>query len=61
MEQQEFKRYQCSICGFIYDEALGWQADGIPPGTKWEDIPKDWMCPECGVSKSEFMMEEIEW
>ena len=44
----DFKKYECVICGFIYDEAEGLPDDGIPPGTRWEDIPDDWECPDCG-------------
>ena len=47
------------MCGFIYDEARGLQEDGIAPGTGWEDIPDDWLCPDCGVAKADFMMVEI--
>lgn len=53
------KKWLCVVCGWIYDEAKGWPADGIAPGTKWEDIPEDWVCPECLVSKSDFEMIEI--
>lgn len=53
------KRYICLICGYIYDERLGDPDEGIPAGTKWEDIPDDWMCPDCGVGKNEFEMVEI--
>ncbi len=52
----DFKKYECVICGFIYDEALGWPDDGIAPGTKWEDVPEDWMCPDCNISKYDFEM-----
>ncbi|ANB02381.1 rubredoxin [Ectothiorhodospira sp. BSL-9] len=48
------KKYQCVICGFIYDEAEGVPDDGIPPGTVWADVPDDWVCPECGATKSDF-------
>ncbi|MCL2509923.1 MAG: rubredoxin [Methanomassiliicoccaceae archaeon] len=47
-------KYQCSICGEIYDEEKGIPEDGIAPGTKWEDLPKDWSCPLCGAPKSAF-------
>ncbi len=50
------KQYQCLICGFIYDEALGIPEEGIPAGTRWEDVPTHWECPDCGVTKSEFDM-----
>ncbi|WLF84459.1 rubredoxin [Moraxella sp. ZY210820] len=53
------KKYICIICGYIYDERLGDPDEGIPAGTKWEDIPDDWMCPDCGVGKNEFEMVEI--
>ncbi|AUG13839.1 rubredoxin [Acinetobacter baumannii] len=53
------KKYQCIVCGWIYDEAEGWTQDGIAAGTKWEDIPDDWTCPDCGVSKADFEMIEI--
>lgn len=49
-----FRKYQCVICGYIYDEELGMPDDGIPAGTRWEDVPEDWECPECGVSKYDF-------
>ncbi len=54
-----FKRYMCLVCGFIYDEALGWPQDGIQPGTRWEEVREDWFCPECGVGKEAFQMIEI--
>ena len=54
------KRYQCFFCGLIYDEALGLPDHGIVPGTRWEDIPADWVCPGCGAGKGDFMMIEID-
>lgn len=53
------KKWLCIICGLIYDEALGWPDDGIVAGTRWEDVPEDWLCPECKVGKSDFEMIEI--
>ena len=53
------KRWQCIICGFIYDEEMGIPEDGITEGTRWDDIPDDWMCPDCGVGKEDFEMYEI--
>ena len=47
-------KYVCSICGYIYDEATGIPEAGIAPGTKWEDLPEDWVCPLCGAAKSDF-------
>lgn len=52
------RRYVCFYCGTVYDEALGSPDDGIPAGTRWEDVPADWVCPECGVGKSDFDVEE---
>ena len=48
-------RYLCVPCGYIYDEALGDPDSGIKPGTRFEDIPEDWRCPICGVSKVDFI------
>ncbi|GAB3045247.1 rubredoxin RubA [Acinetobacter apis] len=53
------KTYQCIVCGFIYSEAEGWPEDGIAAGTKWEDVPEDWNCPDCGITKDDFEMKEI--
>ena len=47
------------ICGLIYDEASGWPDDGIPAGTPWAAVPDDWLCPDCGVSKADFAMQEL--
>lgn len=58
-EQPNMRKWECIVCGFIYEEALGLPEDGIAPGTAWEDIPDDWECPECGVSKDDFEMVEI--
>jgi rubredoxin len=48
------KKYICVVCGLVYDPELGDPDSGIAPGTAFEDIPDDWMCPECGVDKSQF-------
>ncbi len=53
------KRWECQICGFVYDEAEGLPDENIAPGTRWEDIPDDWVCPDCGTGKSEFEMIEL--
>nr|WP_235801913.1 rubredoxin [Halopseudomonas pelagia] len=45
----------CQVCGWIYDETLGDPDSGIAPGTAFEDIPDDWMCPECLVTKLDFV------
>lgn len=56
---EPFSVWECIVCGWQYDEALGWPEDGIAPGTRWEDIPEDWVCPECGVGKCDFEMVAI--
>ena len=48
------KKYVCYLCGYIYDEAAGDSDNGVAPGTKWEDVPEDWVCPLCGADKSQF-------
>lgn len=48
------KKYICKICGWIYDEAQGDPDNGIAPGTKFEDLPADYICPMCGAGKDEF-------
>lgn len=53
------RRYICLFCGYIYDEALGIPEQEIAPGTKWEAVPNDWECPDCGSPKSAFVPEEI--
>jgi len=58
MSDTDYKKYECVICGFIYDEAEGLPDDGIPPGTRWEDLPEDWECPDCGISKADFDLYE---
>lgn len=48
------KKYICTICNYIYDPALGDTDNGISPGTSFQDLPDDWVCPECGVGKDLF-------
>jgi rubredoxin len=47
-------KYECSACGYVYDPAVGDPDHGIAPGTKFEDLPADWVCPECGAEKDMF-------
>jgi rubredoxin len=54
-----FKKWQCVSCSFAYDEALGLPEEGIRAGTRWEDVPETWTCPDCATSKSEFEMVEV--
>jgi rubredoxin len=53
------KKYLCLGCGFLYDEARGLPEHGIAAGTRWADIPADWVCPDCGTPKAAFEMVEI--
>ena len=53
------KKWKCQVCDWIYDEELGAPDEGIAPGTKWDDIPDDWVCPDCGADKTQFDMIEI--
>jgi len=48
------KKYECLICGYIYDPAVGDPDNSIEPSTAFEDLPDDWVCPECGAAKEEF-------
>lgn len=50
-------KYKCEVCGWEYDEELGYPEGGIEPGTKWEDVPEDFICPLCGVGKDQFVEE----
>jgi rubredoxin len=58
-ETRVYKTYMCLICGFIYDEAAGLPEEGIPAGTRWEDVPVNWVCPECGARKEDFELIEV--
>lgn len=51
------RKFICSICGYIYDEVKGIPESGIAAGTRWEEIPSDWLCPLCGASKAEFTIQ----
>ena len=50
------RKWQCIVCGYVYDESVGEPEEGIAAGTRWEDIPDDWVCPDCGVGKHDFEM-----
>jgi len=54
-----FKKWQCVLCAFSYDEAEGLPEEGIAPGTRWADVPDDWNCPDCGAAKGDFEMVEV--
>lgn len=51
------KKYVCDVCGWVYDEELGDPENNIAPGTKFEDLPEDFVCPLCGVGKDNFSEE----
>ena len=51
-------KYVCKICSYVYDPEQGDPSTGIEPGTKFEDLPDDWVCPECGATKEQFGKEE---
>ncbi len=53
------KRYMCVVCGFVYDEAEGLPEHGVPPGTRFDDLPLNWKCPECGAGKDEFEVVDL--
>ena len=55
----EYRQYMCVLCGYIYDEEQGCPEDGIEPGTRWDDVPVSWVCPECGATKDDFEMIEL--
>ena len=48
------EKFKCTVCGYIYDPQKGDPDSGIQPGTAFQDIPDEWVCPECGVGKSDF-------
>ncbi len=52
------EKWECQVCGYIYYPEKGDPGNNIKPGTKFEDLPDDWVCPECGASKDEFEIYE---
>lgn len=52
------EKWECLVCGYIYDPAAGDPENGVSPGTRFEDVPDDWVCPECGAGKD--MFEKME-
>jgi rubredoxin-NAD+ reductase len=53
-------KWECTICGYVYDEETGDPEHGLPPGTPWANVPDDWVCPDCGVGKAAFEMIRVE-
>jgi len=58
LKETKMDKWECMACGYVYDPAVGDPDNGIEPGTAFEDLPDDWVCPECGVDKS--MFEKID-
>jgi rubredoxin len=56
IENAPLMRLMCLGCGFSYDEALGLPEHGLAAGTRWKDIPEEWVCPDCGTPKNQFEM-----
>ena len=54
------KKWRCLVCDFVYDEAVGMPEDNVSPGTRWQDVPNTWTCPDCGAGKADFEMVEVE-
>jgi rubredoxin len=57
-EKMTMQKYICTVCDYIYDPEVGDATQGIAPGTAFEDLPDNWLCPDCGVSKEEFELYE---
>lgn len=57
--RETMRTWMCLICGWVYDEEAGLPEEGIAPGTRWEDVPPNWVCPECGARKEDFELMEI--
>ncbi len=57
-ESLQYRSWLCVVCGFVYNERDGIPDEGIAPGTKWEDVPEDWVCDDCGAGKGDFEMIE---
>jgi len=58
LEEEKMQKYVCDICGYVYDPEVGDPDSGVSPGTAFEDIPDDWVCPLCGVGKEDFSPED---
>jgi rubredoxin len=57
--EEEMDRYECILCGFIYNPVVGDPVGGIPPGVVFIVLPEDWICPECGAGKDQFEIVRI--
>ncbi len=54
LEEATMQKYECTVCGYVYDPAVGDPDNDIPAGTSFDDLPEDWVCPDCGVEKEWF-------
>jgi rubredoxin len=59
MADASLAKWECQVCGFVYDEAAGLPDEGLAPRTRWADVLDTWGCPECGATKGEFEMVRI--
>jgi len=58
-QSPQHRVWQCALCAFTYDEARGMPAEGVAAGTRWEDVPESWTCPDCSASKDDFQMSVV--
>lgn len=58
-QSARYRVWQCALCSFIYDEAKGMPDEGVAAGTRWEDVPESWTCPDCSASKGDFQMSVV--
>lgn len=54
----QLEKWECTVCGYIYDPEVGDPEHGVEPGTLFEELPDDWICPLCGASKDQFVKKE---
>jgi len=59
VNDKNYRAWMCIICGWVYEEEKGAPEEGLAPGTRWEDIPDYWVCPDCGAGKDDFEMIEV--
>lgn len=59
VSDKDYKTWMCIICGWVYEEEKGAPEEGLAPGTRWEDVPEYWVCPDCGAGKDDFEMIEV--
>lgn len=59
LEVNDMEKWECTVCGYIYDPDVGDPDYGVDPGTAFEDLPDDWVCPECGAGKDLFEKQEL--